>query len=96
MKINRYSQIINQDIYKANKEVKPTEKEKTVDSGLNIQISNSAKELVQMIKGNNSTEFSEKVEKIRQSIIDGNYKVDSEEIAKGIIKAMKVQKGSEE
>lgn len=92
MKINRYnSPIQNMDIYKDNMKNKPVESDKAVGSGVNIQISNSAKELVEKINQSNNVEFSERVEKIRQSIIDGKYKVNSEDIAGKIIQAMKDQ-----
>lgn len=96
MKINNIqNQYLNTNLYKSNNKNKPSEKEIGSKSSVNIEISNSAKELVHKIKQSNDAGISEKVEKIRQSILDGSYKVNSEEIADKIINAMKTQKDSD-
>jgi len=95
MKINKLqSQLLNTSLYKTN-DKKPNDKDIKMNSSVNIEISNSAKELVQKINQSNDINFSEKVEKIRASILDGSYKVNSEDIADKIIQAMGNQKGSE-
>ena len=66
-----------------------------VDKLVSIQISDAAKELVKGIEGANDSKFSEKVEKIRQLILDGNYKVSSEAIAGKMLEAIAIQKGRE-
>ncbi|MDR7869618.1 MAG: flagellar biosynthesis anti-sigma factor FlgM [Tissierellaceae bacterium] len=97
MKIDRVNNINKQYLennIKA-KENKNLSKEINKDSGVNIQISDTAKALINKINESNDTAFSEKVEKIRQSIISGNYKVNSEEIADKIINVLESQKGSD-
>lgn len=76
-------------------ENKPKSVESKIEKPVNIQISDSAKELVKEIEGSKDVNFSEKVEKIRQSILDGNYKVSSEAIADKILQTIEIQKGSE-
>lgn len=96
MKINNYKgQFIDKNVYNSrskSKENAPIHEEKEV----NIEISNSARELVKRIKQADDTIFSEKVESIRRSIQSGVYQVSSKEIADKILEAVKVQKGSEE
>ena len=96
MKINNYKgQYIDKNVYKSRSKSKkndPIHEEKEV----NIEISNSARELVKRIKQADDTIFSEKVERIRRSIQYGAYQVSSEEIADKILDAVKVQKGSDE
>lgn len=95
MKINNINnQMINTNIYNKIKDVKNTTTEKS-NGSVNIEISNSAKELVQKINQSNDTKYSERVEKIRQSIMEGSYKVNTEDIADRIMKAMESQKGSD-
>ena len=95
MKINKLqNQLLNTNLYKTN-EKKPNDKDIKINSSVNIEISNSAKELVQKINQSNDINFSEKVEKIRASILDGSYRVSSEDIADKILQAMNDQKGSD-
>lgn len=95
MKINNVNnQMINTNIYNKIKDIKNTTIEKS-NGSVNIEISNSAKELVQKINQSNDTKYSERVEKIRQSIMEGSYKVNTEDIADRIMKAMESQKGSD-
>ena len=95
MKINNVNnQMINTNIYNKIKDVKNTKTEKS-NGSVNIEISNSAKELVQKINQSNDTKYSERVEKIRQSIMEGSYKVNTEDIADRIMKAMESQKCSD-
>ena len=95
MKINNVNnQMINTNIYNKTKDIKNTTTEKS-NGSVNIEISNSAKELVQKINQSNDTKYSERVEKIRQSIMEGSYKVNTEDIADRIMKAMESQKGSD-
>ena len=95
MKINNINkQMINTNIYNKTKDIKNTTTEKS-NGSVNIEISNSAKELVQKINQSNDTKYSERVEKIRQSIMEGSYKVNTEDIADRIMKAMESQKGSD-
>ena len=95
MKINKVNnQYLDTHTYKA-KEEKQKNIEIKKENNVNIQISNSAKELVQKISQSDDVEFSEKVEKIRQSVQAGTYKVSSEDIAGKILQAIQEQKGSE-
>lgn len=66
------------------------------ENNVNVQISNSAKKLAHEINKSEDTTFCAKVEKIRQSIIDGTYEVSSTEIANKILQKMENQRGSEE
>lgn len=70
---------------------KDIKKEKVV----NVEISDTAKTLVNTIIQSKDAAFSERVEGIRQSIIAGNYKVSSEAIADKILKVLESQEGSD-
>ena len=95
MKINRIeNQMLNTNQYKA-KEKNPSEKEINTKNSVDIQISSSAKELVQSISESKDSIYSEKVEKIRQSVMDGSYKVNSEAVADKILQTIKAQKDSD-
>mgnify|MGYP000849813488 CR=1 FL=1 len=65
------------------------------DIGADIQISKSAKELVRQISQSEDTHFSEKVERIRKSILHGKYQVDPEKIADKILESIELQEGSD-
>ena len=95
MKINKvhtqYQNIKQYQLNENNKDKVEITKEKSID----IEISSSAKELAQKINETKSIEYSEKVEKIRASILDGSYKVDSEKIAEKILEKINEQKGSD-
>ena len=70
---------------------KDIEKEKVV----NVEISDTARALVNTIVQSKDAVFSERVEEIRKSIIAGSYKVSSEEIADKILKVLESQEGSD-
>ena len=61
----------------------------TKNNSVNIDISKSARELVEKMKENDS--FSKKVEGIRKAILNDTYKVSTEEIADKIIEDINVQ-----
>ena len=94
MKIDKnykiHGKYIDTSIYK-NKEDKRKNIDIKEDKGANIQISKSAKELVRQISKSEDANFSAKVEKIRQSILQGKYQVSSEKIADKILEALKLQ-----
>ena len=96
MKIDKnykiHGKYIDTSIYK-NKEDKIKNLNIKEDKGADIQISKSAKELVRQISKSEDANFSDKVEKIRQSILQGKYQVSSEEIADKILEALKLQEG---
>ena len=98
MKIDKnykiHGKYIDTSIYK-NKEDEIKNLNIKEDKGADIQISKSAKELVRQISKSEDTNFSDKVEKIRQSILQGKYQVSSEEIADKILEALKLQEGSD-
>ena len=95
MKINNIqNKFVDISLYKSN-EKKINEKEINSKNSVNIQISDSAKALVEKINQSNDIKYSDKVEKIRKSILEGSYKVSSENIANKLIKAMEEQKGSD-
>jgi len=93
MKINKVNnQYLDANAYKAKED-----KHKNIEmkkENVKIQISSSAKELVQKISESDDSSFSKKVEEIRQSIQVGTYKVSSEDIADKILQVMEEQKGS--
>lgn len=97
MKIDRVTNIYEKYIdnnLKA-KNHKDLHKSLTRDNVVNVQISDTAKALVESISQAEETAFSERVEGIRQSIISGSYKVSPEEIADKILKTLEFQRGSE-
>lgn len=95
MKINN---INNKNLY--NNIPKTIEdKQQNIDSKaakhVNIEISQSAKLIAKEIEESQDANFSQKVEGIRKAILDGSYKVSSEEIADKILRAIEIQKGSD-
>ncbi|WFA07928.1 flagellar biosynthesis anti-sigma factor FlgM [Tissierella sp. Yu-01] len=95
MKINNIqNKFVDISLYKSN-EKKSSEKEINPKNSVNIQISDSAKALVEKINQSNDIKYSDKVEKIRKSILEGSYKVSSENIANKLLQAMEEQKGSD-
>ncbi|MPW24765.1 flagellar biosynthesis protein FlgM [Alkalibaculum sp. M08DMB] len=94
MKINKIqNQYLDTNGYKA-KEDKQKNINITKEKAVNIEISSSAKELVNKINQIDDKKYSEKVEKIRLSIQQGTYKVSNEDIADKILKTIESQKGS--
>lgn len=93
MKINRIQNQYVDNAYKAKDKKENTDitKEKSVK----IEISSSAKELVDKIEQSDDKNFSAKVEGIRKSILDGTYKVSPEDIANKILQTINEQKGSD-
>ena len=96
MKINKLqNQIIENSLYNKVSQKRPVGVDIKTDNSVNIQISDSAKTLINKINQSEETNYSEKVEGIRRAILEGNYKVSSEDIADRIIKAMADQKDSD-
>lgn len=97
MKINRvnniYEKYIDNNI--KTKKDKNLKKDTDKDDIVNIQISDTAKALVDKINQSKDTAFSERVERIKQSILSGEYKVSSDEIAEKILQVLESQKGSD-
>lgn len=98
MKINKvhnaYERIINTSIPKE-KEDKSKDMNIKENKSANVQISTSAKELIKKINEHEESGFSEKVEKIRQAVLEGKYKVSSEKIAHKILDSIESQEGKE-
>lgn len=94
MKINRLNYINNQ--YLANKTTSNKDQSKNVKTNhvVNVEISDTAKNLINKTSKSSDTGVSERVEAIRQSIISGNYKVSSEDIANKMIEVLDSQKDS--
>ncbi len=65
------------------------------DEIVNIEISDKAKALVNRINQSKDIQIRERVEKIRQSIISGEYRASSEEIANKLIELIDSQEGSD-
>lgn len=95
MKINRIQNHYIENAYKS-KDDKRNNIDINKEKSVSIEISNSAKELVDKIEQSDDTKFSERVEKIRKSILNGSYKVSSEDIADKILQTINEQKGSDE
>lgn len=95
MKIHKIqNQLLGINQYKS-KENRPKDLDVKNKDSVNIEISNSAKELSQKINESEDKNFSEKVERIKESILGGKYKVSCEDIAKKILQAINEQKGSD-
>lgn len=93
MKINKFQNniILNRE-NKGN--VKTKKRDESLDSsGVKVEISSSAKELIENIN-NNGAKHSAKVEEIRKAVIDDTYGVDPEKIAEKILESILNQKGS--
>jgi anti-sigma28 factor (negative regulator of flagellin synthesis) len=92
MNIDRIKNINKQYLdnsIKSNKDIKVEKR----DDIINIEISDTAKAIINRINQSKDSGISERVEVIRQAIISGNYKVSSEEIADKIINILESQKG---
>ncbi len=93
MKIDKpyenYHNYIQKNINKTEKEEIKTSKEKNID----VQISDSTKRLLHSINESKNEGISERVEKIKKSILQGLYKVDEKTIAKKIMDNIYVQEG---
>lgn len=95
MKINKmHNNPMVNNTFKEN-ERKADPKTTQATKGVDIKISNSAKELVNRINQVEDKGYSEKVEKIRAKVLDGTYKVSPEKIATSILKAIDDEKGIE-
>ena len=95
MKINgNYDKFVNIQAYKSNNKHN-SENKINKENSINIEISDSAKALVEKIDESNDVKYSEKVEKIRKAILEGNYNVSSQDIADKIIQTMEAGKGSD-
>lgn len=86
MKVNGVNNVIN--FYKSNT-ISPINKKESIVKGDTIELSKVAKRLndysIESLDCNNS----EKVEKIKEKIENGTYKVSSQELAKSIIDNIK-------
>jgi len=95
VKINsNYNKFINIQTYKSN-DILNTENKINKNNSVNIEISDSARALVDKINQSNDIKYTEKVEKIRKDILEGNYKVSPEVIAEKMLKTMEEEKGRE-
>lgn len=95
MKINsNYDKFMNLQAYKSN-EKHNSENKINKENSVNIEISDSAKALVDKLKESNDIGYSERVEKIRKAILEGNYNVSSQDIADRLLKTMEEEKGSD-
>ena len=90
------NKFVTMNSYKSKENMKTEEITNTNNNVVKIQISDSAKTLVNKINQPNNIGFSERVEKIRQAILDGSYKVSTEEIADRIIKTIEEKRSIDE
>ena len=103
MKVNKgYNNYKNYDKYlkaSQNRETPKTDaninKEKNIDKEKNIkvQISDTSKKLIQSLNLEKDQEKNKKVESIKKSILEGQYRVDDKTIAKNIMGKIGIQKG---
>lgn len=95
MKINGiHNKFINIQAYKTNEKHNIDNKIKE-DNSLKIEISDSAKALVDKIKESDQVGYSQKVEKIRKAILEENYQVCPQDIADKLIQIIEEEKGSD-
>ena len=96
MKINGiHNKFINIQAYESNDKHNKDKNKINRNNSVDIEISDSAKTLVGKIKESNDLGYSQKVEKIRKVILEGNYKVYSQDIADKIIQTIEEGKGSD-
>ena len=98
MKINKQYDIQGKYFDNVNNKSKEWNKKASMvkeNENISIQISTSAKKLIDRINNIEDTEFSEEVEKIRKLVLDGKYPISSEKIAEKILHRIEEQKGSE-
>lgn len=100
MKINNTHEYELQTRYLENYKQKESSnlKEKKIkeDEGdVKIHISKSSRDLINKINETKEVGFSEKVENIRKTLLEGKYTVSSDEIADKILETIGNQKGSE-
>lgn len=98
MKINKPYKIQGKYLDKINKS--SDEREKNLsnaqnDKNISIEISKSTKKLVNKINKVKDQQFDERVERIRQLVVEGKYPISSEKIAERILQTIEEQKGSE-
>lgn len=92
MKINDlYKKQIDTNIYKP-KENKNTKASPKNEKDVKVEISSPGKALAKEISKVSDKSYSERVEKIRQSILNGSYSVYPEDIAGKILQVMENQK----
>lgn len=84
MKINNYQSMGIQSYKKNFQKDKFETSNKQLDKQDKVEISSQAKKLQEQSKVEENR--SEKVERLKQQVQSGEYKVDAEETAKGIIK----------
>ncbi|HMM68958.1 MAG TPA: flagellar biosynthesis anti-sigma factor FlgM [Gudongella oleilytica] len=96
MKINKVQN--NPMISSANRENERKADPKTTQAtkSVNVEISSSAKELVNRINQIEDKGYSEKVEKIRKAVLEGTYRIDPGKIAQRILDTINDEKGSVE
>lgn len=95
MKIGRLNNINKQYLDNSIKPSKNSNKDVKKNNIVNVEISDTAKTLINKVSNSEDTAISERVEGIRQSIISGTYKISPEEIAGKIVKLIDSEKGSE-
>lgn len=96
MKINKVNKIETGYIERVNKNIcREGKKPVNIKKSLDVEISSSAKKIVDEIKKSQSNIFSKEVEALKHKVVNGDYEISSEEIAKGLLNAMKGQGGKQ-
>ena len=92
MKIDKFHSNYISNMYKTKDEQKKGHVQGPTTKKSSVEISTQAKDLVKKISESEESNFSEKVEKIRRSIQQGTYKVDSEKIAEKILEKIEFER----
>lgn len=92
MKINQIPKTYAINAYNSVEEKKNGHVEGKPVKKTTVEISSEAKALVKRIGESEESNFSEKVEAIRQSILEGTYGVDSEKLAEKIMEKIDSEK----
>lgn len=92
MKVNQIQKSYAINAYKSTEERKNGHVEGKPVKKTTVEISSEAKALVKRIGEADESNFSEKVEAIRQSIIDGTYGVDKDKLAEKIMEKIDSEK----
>lgn len=94
MRINNSKALYNNYTKIQENEKSKTAEMKKIKEIIDVDISETGKVLLEEIAARDDIEYTEKVEKIRKSVMEGTYNVSSEDIAEKILEKLDKQKGS--
>lgn len=98
MKINNNYDIQNKylESYRQKQEEEKKVKIEKQGKDVEVEISETTKKLVNELNKSKEGQFSERVEEIRKSVLEGTYKVSTDQIADKIMTAIEKQRESED